>query len=484
MLSLSETLMVPKEIRGLAVLLMILGQGNFSELSELGYEIDSSTTERLASLCPNLEIDIRKGSFKTSESLPETLDASIVEALLATRKSRERQDMSDWERCFERMSALSEHLLSKNNPEQSVRLLKLTGQLLSVNKTRASLFGLADDNSGSLLFENVGYGEYENHEAYDRYGRIDRLAGSAGTAGSVGYVNSVGIRGPNTPANPVSPVGTANPANPARHIVHTFQGNDQGLDQITPLLRVRLFGNMEIEVGGEPILRSPLFRGKLKILFCLLVINQGKGMSREAAANNIWPDRDARTVMPSFYNLWSRLGSSLPGINGSSPYFEGDEGVVRINPRFVDSDISDFDRLSRLVLFEQGSLEERLAAIDRLEQLYRNDVLSGSVTHPRIQRIQQRYRDRLIDIMIKASSLHLEQGRSEMALWYAQKALDTDRSREDSYRVLMHTQETCGQRTQAMNTFHECRRFLSEELGISPSKQITALYQNLLFDGE
>ncbi|MDR0350272.1 MAG: bacterial transcriptional activator domain-containing protein, partial [Coriobacteriales bacterium] len=57
-----------------------------------------------------------------------------------------------------------------------------------------------------------------------------------------------------------------------------------------------------------------------------------------------------------------------------------------------------------------------------------------------------------------------------------------DPSREDVYRVLMAVQDKAGQRTSALKTYFDCKRFLSEELGILPSQKTTALYQELILD--
>jgi two-component SAPR family response regulator len=214
------------------------------------------------------------------------------------------------------------------------------------------------------------------------------------------------------------------------------------------------------------------------------VLNLGKGLARTTAIDWIWPLRDHEKAVVGFYNLWYRLCNAFPMVNGVSPYFTNDERLLKADPRYFESDITEFERLSRQVFFERGSLEERFAAIDRLEQLYRNDVLAGSADHPRILAAQERYRGLLIDVLLSASKLHQNAGNNSMALWYARRAFDTDPKREEVYRALITAQEANGQRTEAMNTYLDCRRYLNEELGILPSKQTTALYQELILDGE
>ena len=409
-----ESIFVPREIRGLAALVLIAGNGTFDQLRALGFSIEDGFPSRLAVMCPGLDINVEQDSFSTEEPLPEKLEANLFEAILCAERDGERKDLNDYERCFDRFTTLATHMIELGDVRRSIDLLSLTKQIFSIEN--------ADEKRS--------------------------FSGSA---------------------------------------LKLFRGVDESesVDSPTaPLLRVRLFGNLEIDLAGKPLLRSVLHRGLSKTMLCLLVLNQGKGLPRETMIDWLWPERDNEKAVSGFYNLWSRVCTALPFENGTSPYFKNDERLLRINPKLVSSDIADFEQLSRAVLFEQGTLDERLAAIDRIEQLYANDILSGSAVHPRIVAAQHRYRDILIDVLLSASSLHLQSANNAMALWYARRALDTDPSREDIYRALMHTQDACGQRTQAIGTYHECRCFLDEELGLLPSNQTTALYQSLILDGQ
>ena len=409
------TLFVPREVRGLAALVLMMGSGSFEEIRSLGFEVETDAPARLAAFCPQLEIDLKSGRFLTDEQLPTYLDASVIEALLAATRISERQGMSDQERCFERMSALAAHMIEAGLLERSIGLLKLTGQILNVQR----------DPSSTNKFDWQG-----------------------------------------------SRPGTSSFA---------LTGGEQSA---VPHLRVKLFGHLEVELDGKPLGKSMLTRGLIRSMFCILVLNQGKGVGRETMIEWLWPGRDFEKALPSFYNLWSKLGKSVPSNNESSYYFTNESGVLRVNPRYVSSDVGDFDRLARAVLFEQGSIDERFAAMDRIEQLCTSDILAGCAAHPQIIAAQVRYHDKLVDVFLSASALHLAQENNTMALWYARRALEADPKREETYRVLMNTQEACGLRTQAMNTYHDCSHFLSEELGLSPSKQLRDLYLNLVKDGE
>lgn len=384
---------LPADLKGLAALLGLLGQGSLADLDAMGYRVGETHVDRLLEARPDVGLDGFNGSFDTSLGLPEALDGSLMAALLAIGRDAERQDLSDQERCFERLSIAAAHLLDKGDAERSIKVLHLARQLLPAKAQPA----------------------------------------------------------------PKPPV---------------------------PLLRVRLFGDLEVELGGERLPRTNLHKGLVRTLFCLLVLNQGRGLPRESVIEWLWPSRAPERALSGFYNLWHRLYSVLPTQDGASPYFINEERLLRIDPRYVQSDVAEFERLARQVFFARGSLEERFAAIDRMEQLYTSDVLAGSAIHPRIVAVQERQRGLLLDVLLTASQLHLQNGDNAMALWYARRAFEADPKREDVYRNLMATQEAAGHRTGAMSTYQDCLRYLSDELGVLPSSKTTALYQDLLLDGQ
>jgi DNA-binding SARP family transcriptional activator len=213
-----------------------------------------------------------------------------------------------------------------------------------------------------------------------------------------------------------------------------------------------------------------------------LALNMGRGVSRDTLMERIWPDKEFSRAKDNFHSTWSRLVRLLSGGTKPSPYLTNNQGICRLEPATVTVDVYEFDRLSRSFLFDRGDVEQRIEMIYRLEQLYRGDVLSGYQVDLYVQGAQQRYRAILVDVMLEASKLFSQEGNDTSAVWFARKAYDTDPTREDVYRILMAMQDRAGQRTNALRTYFDCKRFLSEELGILPSQKTTALYQDLILD--
>ncbi len=249
-----------------------------------------------------------------------------------------------------------------------------------------------------------------------------------------------------------------------------------------PLLRIKLFGDLEISLG-DTILEDSLWkRGKVRVLLIHLALNNGRGLARETIMEQLWPDMDIRHATDNFYVTWSRMCRALSGSANHCPYLVSNGMLCRIDNRFVSTDIAEFERLSKQVLFEQGSKDERIEAFLQMERLYRGELLSGCIYDDLIGAAQQRYRLLLVDAILAGSQLYSEMGHDNNALWFARKAYEIDPTREDVYRVLMYVQNRAGQRTSALQTYFACKKYLNEELGILPSQRTTALYQDLILD--
>jgi DNA-binding SARP family transcriptional activator len=245
---------------------------------------------------------------------------------------------------------------------------------------------------------------------------------------------------------------------------------------------VRMFGDFMILKGGRHLEGQQLQRSKVRALLIHLALNMGRGISRDAIIERFWPEKDPVHAKDNFYSTWSMLNNLLAGTSRNNPYLSNSHGLCRLEPDHVIVDVYEFERLSKAILFQQGGIDERIDAIYRLEQLYRGDIMAGTRIDRYVQAAQARYRSILVDVMIEASTLFSREGNDNNAVWFARKAFDADPSREDVYRTLMAMQDKAGQRTSALRTYFDCKKFLSEELGILPSQKTIALYQELVLD--
>jgi DNA-binding SARP family transcriptional activator len=451
---------MPREVSTLIALMILMGRGIMDNLRELGYSIPVVSYTLLRQCCPFIEIDEYTGSFDTRGFPVEELKVQLLALLSAAVREeitpKDEGELSDTERCFERLTQLSIHLFERSECEQSQLLLELAGGLLAYDAAGLSLAAAVS----ALGHPTGSLGEPDENQAAAKAAQVAK----AGEAAEAGEVQTGDVPAP-------SPSRLQHDAPPIL------------IERQRPeALVVRLFGDFEIFRAGKRIEGENLHRTKVRTLMIHLALNTGCGVSRDTLMERIWPQKDYERARHNFHATWSRLSKLLANGIKPSPYLTNHRGFCKLEPSLVTTDVQEFEQLSRAFLFEQAPAEQRIELVYRLEQIYRGDILFGCRIDSYVQTAQQRYRAILVDVMLEASRLFSQEGNDTNAVWFARKAYDADPTREDVYRVLMAMQNRAGQRTNALQTYFDCKRFLSEELGILPSKKTTALYQELILD--
>lgn len=246
-----------------------------------------------------------------------------------------------------------------------------------------------------------------------------------------------------------------------------------------PLLVIRLFGGMRVSIDGEPIEPSLLGARKVRMVLAILAINGGKEVSKEKMASLLWPEEGIAKYRRNFYNLWSKLKKAL-SVNGVCPYLIRTQSGCRLDTRYVSCDVDAFDEACRSMLFGSDELDDWERVYSRVSSDYSDDLMPGDYECDYINAVREQYRSQLVDGLISASRKLLARGIPDGALWFAREAMRRDDAREDGYLALMEAQIASDQRGYAIRTYLDCRRFLSEELGIDPSLKLVELYRSII----
>lgn len=251
----------------------------------------------------------------------------------------------------------------------------------------------------------------------------------------------------------------------------------------TPILTVNLFGGMEVRIGGELVEPRFLRRMKVKTLLALLVIHRGREMSRDSLAAMLWPESTESSYRNNFYSVWSQLKRSLQ-VQGSCPYLIRTQTGCSLDPRLVVSDVHEYEAICRALLFgtDAASDWERLYSLVSTE--YAGRLMPCEQENETILSLRDHYHAQLIDGLIATTNRLVGLGEPRGAVWFAREALRREAGREDVYIALMEAQIAADQRSAALETYFECRRFLNEQLGIDPSKRLVGLYRSIIEEEE
>lgn len=248
---------------------------------------------------------------------------------------------------------------------------------------------------------------------------------------------------------------------------------------LPPIMRVKLFGGVDIAIGDQRVSPNLLNRQKDKTLLALLILNKGKEISRERLLESLWPNVHPKASLRNFYAVWSRLRKSLTTPSGDCPYLVRLQNSCMVDADLVQSDVAEFDEMCRKLSFGSADVSVWEHYYEQLSGLYTDDLMPGEYENEIVINARNEYRDRMVDACVTGANYLIERGRNHAALWFARLAAERDRTREDAYEALMVSQLGAGQRTAALGTFHKCKGYLAEELGIDPPARLVALFDRI-----
>ncbi|WP_165061490.1 BTAD domain-containing putative transcriptional regulator [Adlercreutzia sp. ZJ154] len=246
-----------------------------------------------------------------------------------------------------------------------------------------------------------------------------------------------------------------------------------------PTLSVNLFGGMEVRLGGRILEPNKLSRMKTKTLLAVLVINRGKEIPRHRLAEILWPDSGIDSYRRNFYSIWSQLKQSL-SIDGTCPYLIRSQVGCSIDMRLVTSDVYEYDKICRALLFGSDEANDWEYLYSRVCNEYAGKLMPCETENKTIVSLRDHYHAQMVDGLIATSARLVAMNEPRGALWFAREAARRESKREDVFIALMEAQIAADQRSAALETYFECRQFLSEELGIDPSSRLVGLYRSII----
>ena len=263
-----------------------------------------------------------------------------------------------------------------------------------------------------------------------------------------------------------------------------------GADRIAALsatapCRVRLFGGLEVSVGTHQVLERDWRKRKARLLFAMLVLEQGREVPRDRIYDHLWPEMDDERARNNLYVIWSSMkGALVPGTpkGAPCPYVEHSGGVCKVVPEHVFSDVAEFDSLVSAARQAEaaGDVTGAVQNYERLMDIYRGDLLPGDVYDDWFAQARDRYRQEFCDSMLTAHRLMSADGDHPGALRLVRRAITMDPWREDLYQAALRSQIESGQRSAAIDTYLSCRANLADQLGLDPSAETLRLYEQVL----
>jgi DNA-binding SARP family transcriptional activator len=229
------------------------------------------------------------------------------------------------------------------------------------------------------------------------------------------------------------------------------------------MLRLRTFGGLTLQQGGDVITGAPAQRRQLALL-ALLAVAGDEGMSRDKILAYLWPEKDierARHLLNQLLYVQRSLGESPDLFNGRK--------TLRLLPDLVENDVQAFESA-----LASGRNE---AAVE----VYRGPFLDGFflnaaaefenwVTDCR-ERFAHRYLRALDELAVHAT----ERGEYDRTLEWRRRAVGVDPLNGRLVGAHVEALLLCGNRAGARRAILAHRDRLKKELGMEPDQQLTQL---------
>lgn len=229
-------------------------------------------------------------------------------------------------------------------------------------------------------------------------------------------------------------------------------------------LDVRLFGQVEVKVDGEPFrLANP--RKSLQI-FAYLLLHRAAPVSRDYLAFLIWPDEEEGVARTRLRSSLSDLQKVLP--QPASDFIVADAETLSLNPGVrLQLDVASFEAASR----DRGRLKEAT-------ELYRGDLLA-ELYDEWIFAIRERHRNAYLTCLLDLISELRTSGDFARALETAERLLAEDPWREDVVRRGIAIRYDAGDRAGALREYTTFSARLRAELGVDPMPETVALAERI-----
>ena len=229
-------------------------------------------------------------------------------------------------------------------------------------------------------------------------------------------------------------------------------------------LAVKVLGRFSASVG-RTVLR--LHRVQAHLL-AYLVLARGVAVSRDRVAAELWPELSDDRVRANLSNAIWRLRRTLLQHTGNENIVGTSEDSVWLVSSAVDSDLARFAAGA-----VRGDFEIPFAALgDAVVALhhYGGDLLEDwDVEWCQLER--ESLRRQYLETLHAVAQAFEHRGRPDLALPYAQRAVEADPYSEQFLRQLMRLHLLRGDRVAAVREFRRFARLVQADLGLTPDTQ-------------
>ncbi|MCZ0978353.1 AfsR/SARP family transcriptional regulator [Streptomyces diastatochromogenes] len=242
-------------------------------------------------------------------------------------------------------------------------------------------------------------------------------------------------------------------------------------------LAFRVLGPLQVHGPDGPLRLPP---GRQEVILAALLLETNRVVSTNHLVDLIWEDNPPETARTQVQICVSRLRKLLAGADGEASIATRPPGyVLHTDAANVDAALFTDLVLRARRLRERGDLLHAVQLLRDAVTLWQGDCLSGLDSGPLANKARQLDEERLTAVELRIQ-LELELGRYDGLVGELQRLTGEHPLREKLRGQLIQALYWSGRQAEALEAFRTARRFLAEELGLEPSRELRELESAIL----
>lgn len=253
-------------------------------------------------------------------------------------------------------------------------------------------------------------------------------------------------------------------------------------------LSLSLLGPPEVTLDGRPA--NGFGYNKVRALLNYLAVESGRAHPRDALVGLLWPDQPDKAARTNLRQALATLREALGDSTTSPPFLLPTRDTVQFNPASDhDLDVATFATCLAVCRSHPHRGADRCrACVARMEKavaLYRGDFLAhfslpdSASFEEWILLKRERLRQGALEMLTHLVVHYERRGEYETTQHYIRHQIELDPWREEAHLQLMRLLAMSGQRSAALAQYENCRRALTDGLGVEPTRETTKLYEHI-----
>ncbi|HEX4771697.1 MAG TPA: AAA family ATPase [Bryobacteraceae bacterium] len=242
-------------------------------------------------------------------------------------------------------------------------------------------------------------------------------------------------------------------------------------------MQINLFGNLRIEVAGQPV--TSVNTNRLQSLIAYLILHGDTPQPREKLAFTLWPASRESQARTNLRQLLHSLKRALPA--GDNPLVIDHFSVHWRNHPSCTVDVAEF-QAALAAAAEARTANDRMREMRCLNvaaQLYEDDLLPA-LYDDWLLPLREEFRRKICDALHRLTTLLEEQKKFASAIQFADRLLLLDGLNESYHQLLIRLHAANHDRASALRAYHQCMRILRREMGVEPGAATRELFGRIL----